>query len=65
MKFAQIFITVLAIGCIAAGIAVLGGYLDAASLIGVPSSFNQSSPWILIVTGVWVLAVPYLPRLRK
>ena len=61
----KIIVTVMAFACIAAGIAIFAGIFDAAALIRVPSTFNNPCAVTLIITGVSVLIVPFLPQYRK
>ncbi len=65
IRIFEMLMTVLAIACVAAGVAILAGYLDVAALTDLPSTFNNPCAITLIVTGIWVLVIPYLPKYRK
>lgn len=65
VKALTIMMNALALATLIVGVSVLFERLDIAAMFDLPPSFNKSSSLIMIVTGAWVLAIPYLPAYRK
>lgn len=65
IKALKILMTVLLSANVIVGVAILTGYLDLAALFDLPDTFNTPAAITLLITGIWGLLAPYLPKYRN